>query len=190
MLQEKSVSRCSKKPVRATYYRSRAAKSGTLRQFLHYYRIEAPRSTPFLTSDDTLKALVSTVPTLKFLRCNRWHDRDVLCVYGANGNILTLRARGNARKIRNDFLEDVASLSTSESRVPQYLKEACHRFIIEAEMIHLHWDGMQVVSHNSDGKTFEGRCMSSDKLLRLPFLHIERACANHDPFTFGAPPDR
>jgi hypothetical protein len=127
---------------------------------------------------------------VKFLRCNRWNDRDVLCVYAANKNIFTTRATATARKIRKEFLEDVAAFSSSEPRIPIYLMELCHRFFLDAEMVYVEWDGTQAIAYNSSRNCFRGHLMTSDMNLGVLFRTFERSCAGHYPFTFGAPPDR
>lgn len=175
------------RPDRSSYkfLESKWGKTHTL--WLHVYRIYPPANASFLPSDEALRALLATVPSMRFGKCVRFFDRDYLEVYAPNKNIFTARANAGTRQKRESFLRDLENGCMDHRDLPETVREAADEFMNECGFVNVQWNGHDVTAYTADGKRYEGRTTRSGNLAR-PFRTFERACNGSFPFFYEAAP--
>lgn len=186
-MRHERIKRAKVCPSRATYRYVKKGWGKKWKHFLYLYAVYPPRAVPFLPSDEALEALVATIPSMRFHRCDRFIDRDVLYIYGKNFNLFTARASRDARRVRTEFLERIAEIAEVERIIPEYIREATRTFLTKHAFKNVEWNGTQAIAYSIGGGRYEGRRVVRGELVK-PFRTFEHLCKPILPFYLEVAP--
>ncbi|MEK7602170.1 MAG: hypothetical protein AAB472_01680 [Patescibacteria group bacterium] len=186
-MRHEKIARIAARPERAEYRYVKKAWGKIRKRFLYLYAIYPPRATPLLPSDESLKTLLETIPSMRFHTCERFVDRDVLFIYGKNFNLFTTRASRDARRVRTTFLEQVAEMAEDVRIVPDNILEATRAFLSKYDFKSIEWNGRQAIAYSAGGGRYEGCRVVRGELVK-PFRAFEQLCKPILPFYLEVAP--
>lgn len=175
----------SKIPIKRAVYRLSSKLQNKKKRWHFWYVIDPPRDLPFLPSDETLRTVIERYNRIRFAKCERLPDHDVLIVRGVEDNMFRTIAESEQKLVRRLFLSEIGSIALPAREIKQVVLEELERLSDEESLENITWNGKHLIARTRDDKRREshiwGKCLD-------PFKQLSRLCKTELPFFYEAAP--
>lgn len=181
-------------PQKSMYARSVSSEGRDAQGRFYAYCIHPPKNAPFLASDEAVITFVESYPELTYQKTEREPDRDILIVkVRPDANMFRSHATPAERALRNMFLRDVASRALQLRDVPEYVQDACRKYMVQKGFGSVAWKPNNAKPSRSYFMFIDadGIHVPSWRIQLTPeqeLSHLKRTCMPYLPFTLEAAP--
>lgn len=173
-------------PLKRAIFRLIAKGRNKKKRWHFSYLINPPPDLPFLPSDESLRTLMERYERIRFFKCERLPDHDVLIVRGVEDNMFRTIAEPEQIIARRLFLSEIASIALPGPReIKAAILEELERLSEQEGFESITWTGRHAIARTRHNTTREshmrGKCLD-------PFKELVRLCKPELPFFYEAAP--
>lgn len=170
-------------PIKRAVYRLSNKLQNKKKRWHFWYVIDPPPDLPFLPSDETLRTVIERYDRIRFAKCERLPDHDVLIVRGVEDNMFRTIAEPEQKLVKRLFLSEIGSIALPAREIKPVVLEELERLSEEENFENITWNGRHLVARTRDTRRLEshirGKCFD-------PFKELFRLCKTELPFFYEA----